>query len=93
MPRLLTDIASECREVYEKCPDKDLWGYSLLDLMADNVDASLADLKSAIIVSGIYGICNARLKKQIDGYGLDIRPIPNPDNIPGISGHYIKGKD
>lgn len=70
-PPLLIDLAKRCRDLYLEAAatDSDLYGLSVLDLMADNFrDASLADLKAAIIVAGIYPIANARIQAQIAGY-------------------------
>jgi hypothetical protein len=72
-PRKLVDIAKECRRIYDDCAreDPDLFGFSVLDLMADNLSCvSLSDLKSAIIISGIWAHANQRIRTQIDRYGL-----------------------
>lgn len=72
MPRPLLDLAAECRRIYDNAANAlgpDLGGGSLLDLCADNVaDASLADLKAAIVVSGIHASANDRIKQQIAQY-------------------------
>lgn len=67
---LLVDLAKQCRELYVKvsADNSDIYGCSVLDLMADNFEASLADLKAAIIVAGIYPIANARIQAQIASY-------------------------
>ena len=56
-PRQLTDIARECRRIYDAAVTalgSDLGGSSVLDLMADNIEhVSLQDLKAAIAISGI----------------------------------------
>lgn len=71
-PRLLVDIARECREVFNRAAKdlgNDLRGFSLLDLCADNItDVSLADLKSAIIVAGLYLHVSPRIQRQIAAY-------------------------
>jgi hypothetical protein len=68
---LLIDVAKEVRRIYLGCSlvDRDLWGLSLLDLMADNIsDVSLADLKAAIVAAGIYPIANDRIQSEIATY-------------------------
>lgn len=65
------DLAREVLRLYVKAAreDPDLWGLSLLDLAADNVpDASLSDLKAAIVVSGVYARANRRVRREIEGY-------------------------
>lgn len=69
-PRLM-EAAKAARTIYlaAAAVDSDLWGYSLLDLIADNIPAaSLADLRAAIVAAGIYPIANARIQAQIAGY-------------------------
>lgn len=69
---LLDDIAKEVKKIYllaEKDLGNDLQGYNILNLVADNIEyVSLADLKVAIIISGIYNKLSERLKKQVDRY-------------------------
>lgn len=68
MPRLLIEIAHEVSAIYRtvSAEDPDLFGYSLLDLMADKLPkVSLGDLKTAIVVSGIYARANTRIREQI----------------------------
>lgn len=68
---LLVDLAKQCADIFDRCAarDADLFGCSLLDLCADNIaDASLADLRAAIVISGIYSRANYRIQKQIAGY-------------------------
>ena len=71
MPRLLIDIAADCRKIYDDCAlaSPDLFGGSVLDLCADNLsDIPLDTLKDAIVISGIAGVCNARIAGQIARY-------------------------
>lgn len=71
MPRLLIDIAKDCRQIYDACAivSPDLFGGSVLDLCADQLsDIPLDTLKDAIIVSGIAGVANARIVSQINRY-------------------------
>lgn len=70
-PLDLMSVARAVRAVYDNCAaqNADLFGGSMLDLAADNIpDVSLADLKLAIVVSGIEAIANERIRKQIGGY-------------------------
>lgn len=70
-PETLMQLAAQCGKIYDTAAKEhaDLWGCSVLDLLADNIpEASLADLKSAIIVAGIYPRANDRIKAQIAGY-------------------------
>lgn len=71
-PRQLTDIAAECCAIFLRASSdlgNDLAGLGVLDLMADNIEhVSLADLKTAIIVAGIYNHASARIQRQIAGY-------------------------
>jgi hypothetical protein len=72
-PISLLDLARRVRQVVDAAlmEHSDLWGGSILDLCADNIpDVSLADLKAAIVVSGLEGCAhvNARLKFQIGKY-------------------------
>lgn len=67
----LMSIAEECRRVYDACvsANADLFGGSLLDLLADNLpDVPLRTLVDAIVVSGIYAVANDRVKKSIADY-------------------------
>lgn len=72
-PLLLEDVARDVRRIWDAAIadlGNDLGGYgSVLDLMADNIEhVSLADLKTAIIVAGIYSHASARIQKQIAAY-------------------------
>lgn len=70
-PTQLMNLARQCRAAYDACvaDDADLFGGSLLDLCANQIPrASLADLKAAIIVSGIYVNANERIRSQIAKY-------------------------
>jgi hypothetical protein len=76
-PPLLVDLAKECRVVWERTSkaDPDIFGGSILDLMADNItDASLLDLKSAILYAGIYAEANDRIRRQIAYFDCDTQP-------------------
>ena len=76
-PPLLVDLAKECRAVWERTSkaDPDIFGGSILDLMADNItDASLLDLKSAILYAGIYAEANDRIRRQIAYFDCDTQP-------------------
>jgi hypothetical protein len=66
----LKQLATACRKLYDKTAkiSPDLFGLGVLDLMADNLQGSLSDLRIAIILSGIYDIANARIKRQISYY-------------------------
>lgn len=71
MPITLIELARQCQAVYDRCAaiDPNLFGHSLLDLCADNItNASLADIRSAIVVAGIEVNANDRIKKQIAAY-------------------------
>jgi hypothetical protein len=68
---LLSTVSKMVRRVWDRVvkEDADLFGGSVLDLMADNIDrVSLADLKAAIVVSGIFPEANARIQAQIASY-------------------------
>lgn len=72
-PHLLMNIAFNCRHIYDAVAaiDPDLWGCSLLDLMADRMPhLPLSEIMSAIICSGIYSNANERIQKQIARYGM-----------------------
>lgn len=67
----LESIAHECMRVYTACTaeNADLFGGSLLDLLADNLpDVPLRTLVDAIVVAGIYASANDRIRKAIAGY-------------------------
>lgn len=71
VPKKLDEIAVQVRQVFETAAalDPDLFGHSLLDLVADNItDVSLHDLQCAIVTAGIYSVANDRIKAQIAGY-------------------------
>jgi len=61
-------LAADCLKVFEKAAaaNSDLWGYSVLDLMCDNFDNSVSDLKKALKLSGIKNIANHRIVRQIE---------------------------
>lgn len=70
-PQDLMSIAIECRRLFDDCArvSPDLFGCTVLDLCADRIpDVPLDTLKDAIVVSGIAGICNDRIKRQIAKY-------------------------
>ena len=70
-PLDLMSVARECRRVYDACASEspDLFGGSLLDLLADNIeDVPLDTLIDAIAVSGIYACTNDRIRKSIAKY-------------------------
>lgn len=78
----LVQLAERVRALYDRAAadDPDLWGGSLLDLVADNIrEASMSDLKAAIIVSGIYSRVNERLQRQIATYRSGPEPEDEPD--------------
>lgn len=67
----LESIAAECGRVYDRCAadNMNLFGGSLLDLLADNLpDVPLRTLVDAIVVSGIAGRCNGRVLDMIKRY-------------------------
>ena len=71
MPETLISVAQQVRFIWKRvsAEDPDLYGGSLLDLMADNItQVSLEDLKAAIVVSGIYREANPRIRHQIASY-------------------------
>lgn len=87
----LTDVAKECAGVYDRCAaaDPDLFGGSLLDLCADNIErVSLADLKAAIVVAGIYERATTRIRRQIADYSR-VSSLP----AHGFGGHAVSGGD
>ena len=55
--RQLIDLSGECREIVmnaRKDLGDDLGGGSMLDLCADNIeDASLSDIRTALVISGM----------------------------------------
>jgi hypothetical protein len=71
-PPLLMDTAKQCRAVWERASSElgnDLGGFSVLDLMADNITGcSLIDLQSAIWCAGIYAEASPRIRSQIAAY-------------------------
>jgi hypothetical protein len=67
----IENLALAVRCIYDSAAvdDADLFGYSLLDLVADQLPrVSLADLRSAIIVAGLHAIVNTRLQAEIAKY-------------------------
>jgi hypothetical protein len=73
-PRQITDIAQECARIFDFAAanlGNDLAGSSLLDLVVDSVaGVSLRDLKTAIIVSGIYSRASKRIQTSICKYDI-----------------------
>lgn len=61
MPYQMTDLASSARKVLEKAEDAGLTiddgdgtGHgSIIDLLADNLEASISDLRTAIVIAGL----------------------------------------
>lgn len=55
------------------CQDEDLWGLSILDLMADQYPNLYLDtLKELIVMSDISKIANSRHMTQIVGYARQL---------------------
>jgi hypothetical protein len=71
-PLLLMDAAKQCREIWTRTIrdiGNDLGGFSVLDLMADNIpNISLLDLKTAILAAGIHAEASRRIQGQIASY-------------------------
>ena len=65
MPRNLINIAKELRPIVIKAVDalgSDLQGYSVIDLVADNIqDVSISDIKCALVVAGVDNLLTPRL--------------------------------
>lgn len=65
----MTTLAQRCEALFDKAAaslGNDLRGLSVLDLCADNIQASLDDLKDAIVLSGIKRKCSQRIFSQIE---------------------------
>src|SRR5215472_14748177 len=74
MPTLiLLMLSRRVRVLYERAAaeDPNLGGRGLLDLCADLIPrATRADLKTAILVSGIEVACNDRIRAEIDSFAV-----------------------
>jgi len=74
-PAQLTILAEQTKAIYDRAAkaDSDLYGCSVLDLVADNLtEVNLRDLMDAIVISGIYEVANNRIRKQIRRYSMDL---------------------
>jgi len=63
----LLDVAKQIRPIIERAVKDlgpDLAGYSVIDLVLDNVDVSVIDAKSALVVAGIDNLLSTRLVRS-----------------------------
>lgn len=66
-------LIKKVEDIYLNCAaeDEDLYGYSVLDLAADQLPTeTLKRLRKAIVASDIIHIANQRIKTQIIGYSV-----------------------
>lgn len=68
MTRQLVDIAAEIRPIViaaVKDLGADLGGFSVIDLVADNIErVSIADIKAALVVAGVDSLLSSRLVRS-----------------------------
>jgi len=68
-------LSRRVRVLYDSAAaeDPNLGGRALLDLCADLIPRSArADLKTAILVSGVEVVCNDRIRAEIDSYAQSV---------------------